>query len=71
MIRVELFSRTGKRVGAIELTTFLIKCDGDYEADPRDILTFDEVKAICKELSRLPQVNSGKVGKYTWREGGG
>lgn len=69
MIQVALFpAGREEEAGRVEFFTLLVSKECDYRCSPENVLTFDEVKQICEKLRQLPQINSGKVGRYIWRE---
>lgn len=71
MIRVTILSgeRTNeKEVGSVEFPTLQVFSDKDYKCSPVGLLTYDEVTKICDALRHLPQIHSGTVGRYCWRE---
>jgi len=45
----------------------LVVGENNSECLPADILTIEEVEEIRRQLCRLPQINKGKVGEYTWK----
>jgi hypothetical protein len=56
------------RQGEIELDTMFVMEPADYICRPEGVITLDEAKQIAKVLRREPDVQSGTVGKYEWRE---
>lgn len=69
MIQVALFpSGREEEAGRVAFHTLLVNKESDYECSPQGILTLEEVKQICIKLRHLPQIHSGTVGRFLWRE---
>lgn len=45
----------------------LVVGQNNSECTPADILTAEEVEEIRRQLCRLPQINKGRVGAFTWK----
>jgi hypothetical protein len=45
----------------------LVVGQNNSECTPADILTAEEVEEIRRQLCRLPQINKGRIGEYTWK----
>lgn len=71
LIQVYLLRRdTGQRVGEVQFKTLLVNGGSDFSCQPAEILSLEQVQAIAAKLRHLPQINSGTVGEYQWREVG-
>lgn len=69
MIRVYLLRRdTGQTVGEVAFKTLLVEGESDFVCQPAGVLGLSEVQTIAAKLRHLPQINSGTVGDYQWRE---
>ena len=58
--------RCERCVGFVTFTS-LIPSESNILIVPSTILSLQEVEEIRLKLCRLPQVNKGTVGKYTWK----
>ncbi len=67
MIRVALYGQDGQEVGWTEFLTLLVHSEADYRCSAPRLLKLNQVKAISRELRKLPQVNSGTIGEFRWR----
>ena len=56
------------RRGGIELDSVFVMAPADYTCEPKDIVTYDEVRQIAKVLRREPKNHAGVIGNYNWRE---
>ncbi|MGO9112270.1 MAG: hypothetical protein ACLP9L_23830 [Thermoguttaceae bacterium] len=45
----------------------LVVGKNNSECTPADILTTEEVEELRRQLCRLPQINKGRVGAFTWK----
>ena len=45
----------------------LVVGENNSECLPDGILAIEEVEDIRRQLCRLPQINKGNVGEYTWK----
>ncbi len=71
MIRILLFANPAgvELKGWVEFSRLLfVEQAGNCTCSPFGVLTLEELKDLADQLRRLPQVNSGTVGKYHWRE---
>lgn len=67
MVRVfvELYS-CGTLKGGVVFHSLVVG-KNNSECRPDDILTIEEVEEVRRQLCRLPQINNGRVGEYTWK----
>ena len=64
-LRLDLGSRPA---GAVVFRSLLLLKPDDCRCEPDGILTQEEIEALAGQLSHLPAIYSGVVGKYRWEE---
>ena len=62
---VRLFSYGTPKGGVVFQS--LVVGKNNSECLPDGILTIEEVEEVRRQLCRLPQINKGRVGEYTWK----
>jgi hypothetical protein len=54
--------------GEIELESLFVMGPADYTCRPQDVVSCDQVQQIAKVLRRAPEMPTGVIGPYDWRQ---
>jgi len=65
--RVHL-SESSHRLGFVDFRSLLVLSPEDFQCEPDNVLTFEEVQQLARSVRRLPAVRQGVIGKYRWVE---
>lgn len=64
-LKIDLYNDS-TACGKIELDSIFVMEPADYTCEPKDVVTYEQVRQIAGVLRRVPGKASGVVGKFAW-----